>query len=287
MNFLDHFNYAHNPDLKSCTPWYQDDALIGYTNTEFKERGINFGLWQETDNGLMIPDQSEGELSRLFARFAKKTYEEGLLWSWVGELFPVKASVTDPTRFVMERTLTAPLGCLTFGVHLNGYVRTKQGIELWVAKRAQNKPTFPGKLDNIVAGGQPAGLGLFENLMKECFEEAGISKTQAKESVATGTISYWHTDGRGLKRDILYCYDLELPDSFVPVCHDGEVDSFERLPIEQVLSIIKTSYAFKYNCNLIIIDFAIRHGVLTGDNTPEYAELCERRNQLRLAEASQ
>ena len=287
MNFLDHFNYAHNPDLKSCTPWYQDDALIGYTNTEFKERGINFGLWQETDNGLIIPNQSEGELSRLFARFAKKTYEEGLLWSWVGELFPVKASVTDPTRFVMERTLTAPLGCLTFGVHLNGYVRTKQGIELWVAKRAQNKPTFPGKLDNIVAGGQPAGLGLFENLMKECFEEAGISKTQAKESVATGTISYWHTDGRGLKRDILYCYDLELPDSFVPVCHDGEVDSFERLPIEQVLSIIKTSYAFKYNCNLIIIDFAIRHGVLTGDNTPEYAELCERRNQLRLAEASQ
>ncbi len=287
MNFLDHFNYAHNPDLKSCTPWYQDDALIGYTNTEFKERGINFGLWQETDNGLIIPNQSEGELSRLFARFAKKTYEEGLLWSWVGELFPVKASVTDPTRFVMERTLTAPLGCLTFGVHLNGYVRTKQGIELWVAKRAQNKPTFPGKLDNIVAGGQPAGLGLFENLMKECFEEAGISKTQAKESVATGTISYWHTDGRGLKRDILYCYDLELPDSFVPVCHDGEVDSFERLPIEQVLSIIKTSYAFKYNCNLIIIDFAIRHGVLSGDNTPEYAELCERRNQLRLAEASQ
>ena len=287
MSFLDHFNYAHNPDLKSWTPWYQDHALIGYTNTKFKERGIDFGLWQETENGLIIPDKSEGELSRLFARFAKKTYEEGLLWSWVGELFPVKASVTDPTRFVMERTLTAPLGCLTFGVHLNGYVRTKQGIELWVAKRAQNKPTFPGKLDNIVAGGQPAGLGLFENLMKECFEEAGISKTQAKEAVATGTISYWHTDGRGLKRDILYCYDLELPDSFVPVCHDGEVDSFERLPIEQVLSIIKTSYAFKYNCNLIIIDFAIRHGVLTGDNTPEYAELCERRNQLRLAEASQ
>ena len=117
MNFLDHFNYAHNPDLKSCTPWYQDDALIGYTNAKFKERGIDFGLWQETDNGLIIPDQSEGELSRLFARFAKKTYEEGLLWSWVGELFPVKASVTDPTRFVMERTLTAPLGCLTFGVH--------------------------------------------------------------------------------------------------------------------------------------------------------------------------
>jgi hypothetical protein len=78
----------------------------------------------------------------------------------------------------------------------------------------------------------------------------------------------------------LYCYDLELPDSFVPICQDGEVESFERLPIDDVLSMIEITDAFKYNCNLVIIDFAIRHGILTGDNTPDYAELCERRNQL-------
>jgi hypothetical protein len=276
LSFLDHFNHAHNADLQSWTPWFQGDALLGYVQDNFKERGLSFGLWQESEQGLVIPSLSEGELNQLFARFAKDTYEEGLLWSWVGEPFPVKASVTDPTRFVMERTLTAPLGCLTFGVHLNGYVRTRNGIELWVAKRSQHKPTFPGKLDNMVGGGQPAGLSLFENLLKE----AGISETQANQSIATGTISYRHTDGRGLKRDILYCYDLELPDSFVPVCQDGEVESFERLPIDVVLSMIETTDAFKYNCNLVIIDFAIRHGILTGDNTPDYAELCERRNQL-------
>ena len=65
------------------------------------------------------------------------------------------------------------------------------------------------------------------------------------------------------------------------LCQDGEVESFERLPIQDVLAIIETTDAFKYNCNLVIIDFAIRHGVLTGDNTPEYASLCERRIQLR------
>jgi hypothetical protein len=272
LSFLDHFDRAHNADLQSWTPWFQDDALIGYVQDSFRDRGLGFGLWQESEQGLVIPSLSEGKLNQLFARFAKDTYEEGLLWSWVGEPFPVKASVTDPTRFVMERTLTAPLGCLTFGVHLNGYVRTHKGIELWVAKRSEQKPTFPGKLDNMVGGGQPAGLGLFE--------EAGISETQASRSIATGTISYRHTDGRGLKRDILYCYDLELPDSFVPVCQDGEVESFERLPIDDVLSLIETTDVFKYNCNLVIIDFAIRHGILTGDNTPDYAELCERRNQL-------
>jgi len=280
LSFLDHFDRAHNADLQSWTPWFQDDALLGYVQDSFRDRGLGFGLWQESEQGLVVPSLSEGKLNQLFARFAKDTYEEGLLWSWVGEPFPVKASVTDPTRFVMERTLTAPLGCLTFGVHLNGYVRTHKGIELWVAKRSEQKPTFPGKLDNMVGGGQPAGLGLFENLLKECFEEAGISETQASQSVATGTISYRHTDGRGLKRDILYCYDLELPDSFVPVCQDGEVESFERLPIDDVLSLIETTDVFKYNCNIVIIDFAIRHGILTGDNTPDYAELCERRNQL-------
>lgn len=280
MSFLDHFDRAHNADLESWTPWFQGDALLGYVQDNFKERGLGFSLWQESELGLVIPNLSEGDLNQLFARFAKDAYEEGLLWSWVGEPFPVKASVTDPTRFVMERTMTAPLGCLTFGVHLNGYVRTHEGIELWVAKRSQNKPTFPGKLDNMVGGGQPAGIGLFENLLKECFEEAGISEAQASQSVSTGTISYRHTDGRGLKRDILYCYDLELPDSFVPICQDGEVESFERLPIDDVLSMIETTDAFKYNCNLVIIDFAIRHGILTGDNTPNYAELCERRNQL-------
>ena len=281
LSFLDHFDRAHNADLQSWTPWLQGNALLGYVQDNFKERGLSFGLWEESETGLVIPSLSEGDLNQLFARFAKDAYEGGLLWSWVGEPFPVKASVTGSTRFVMERTLTAALGCLTFGVHLNGFVRTQAGIELWVAKRSQSKPTFPGKLDNIVAGGQPAGLGLFENLIKECSEEAGISEAQASQSIATGTVSYRYTDGRGLKRDILYCYDLELPDSFVPMCQDGEVESFERLPIQDVLAIIETTDAFKYNCNLVIIDFAIRHGVLTSHNTPDYASLCERRNQLR------
>ena len=41
-----------------------------------------------------------------------------------------------------------------YGVHINGYVETDAGLELWVARRSKNKPTWPGKLDHIVAGGQ-------------------------------------------------------------------------------------------------------------------------------------
>ena len=41
-------------------------------------------------------------------------------------------------------------------MHINGYVgdATAGGQQLWVARRAANKPTWPGLLDHIVAGGQ-------------------------------------------------------------------------------------------------------------------------------------
>lgn len=45
------------------------------------------------------------------------------------------------------------------GVHLNGFVCLPGGSrELWVARRSASKPTWPGKLDHIAAGGQPHGL---------------------------------------------------------------------------------------------------------------------------------
>lgn len=36
---------------------------------------------------------------------------------------------------------------------MNGYVEKEGKKFLWVAKRSQTKPTFPGMLDHLVAGG--------------------------------------------------------------------------------------------------------------------------------------
>jgi hypothetical protein len=59
LSFLDHFNHAHNADLQSWTPWFQGDALLGYVQDNFKERGLSFGLWQEVEQGLVIPSLAE------------------------------------------------------------------------------------------------------------------------------------------------------------------------------------------------------------------------------------
>src|SRR3546814_7304667 len=74
----------------------------------------------------------------------------------------------------MERGAVPLFGVPAFGVHVNGYVATADGPRLWVGRRAKHKMVAPGKLDHLVAGGQPYGLGLMENVVKEAQEEASI-----------------------------------------------------------------------------------------------------------------
>ena len=91
-------------------------------------------------------------------------------------------------------------------MHVNGFVRLPGGgIELWVARRSASKPTWPGRLDHIVAGGQPAGMTLADNVVKECGEEAGVPPALAAAATPVGAVSYTSMQDVGLKRDVLFC----------------------------------------------------------------------------------
>jgi isopentenyldiphosphate isomerase len=77
----------------------------------------------------------------------------------------------------MERAAVPWFGIKAYGVHINGFIRNENTGEvshLWVARRSKTKSTFPGMLDHIVAGGQPYGISPYENVIKECAEEANI-----------------------------------------------------------------------------------------------------------------
>jgi len=85
-----------------------------------------------------------------------------------------KAVMAELAPLKMERAACPHFGVRAWGVHMNGYVRCDDALHMWVATRARDKPTYPGMLDNMVAGGQPHGIGLYDNMVKECAEEAGI-----------------------------------------------------------------------------------------------------------------
>jgi 8-oxo-dGTP pyrophosphatase MutT (NUDIX family) len=124
----------------------------------------------------------------------------------------------------------------------------------------------------MVAGGLPHGLSLEENLVKEAAEEAAVPEQLAQNAVPVGAISYNRITQRGFRRDVLYCYDLEVPDDFVPCNMDGEVEEFMLLPLGEIAEIVRETDDFKLNCNLVVIDFLIRHGWL-GPESPEYLAL--------------
>jgi hypothetical protein len=70
----------------------------------------------------------------------------------------------------------------------------------------------------------------------------------------------------------MFVYDLEVPPDFVPTNTDGEIAGFELMPLSAILERIRTSADFKFNVNLVILDFAVRHGMLRPDD-PEYLDI--------------
>jgi hypothetical protein len=87
-----------------------------------------------------------------------------------------------------------------------------------------------------------------------------------------GAVSYCTERSEGLRHDVLFCYDLELPADFVPVNTDGEIAEFYLWPSDRVAETVRDSDDFKFNCALVVIDFLIRHGLIQPDH-PDYVAL--------------
>ena len=98
---------------------------------------------------------------------------QGEIPLWRDEEYPVVERWGAAPALKIERGASVLLGTRRFGVSVNGLVRSAGRLKMWVGKRAANKQTEPGKLDHLAAGGQPFGLAVRENMIKESWEEAG------------------------------------------------------------------------------------------------------------------
>lgn len=211
--------------------------------------------------------------SAALERLAERLRDRGAIRPPRGELYALVGEWGEAPLATLDRGAAEAIGVRAFGVHLNGYLRRADGLHLWVSRRARDKEVAPGKLDNMVAGGQPAGLGLLDNLVKECGEEASLPPELARRSVPVGLVRYCFTGERGLKPDTLFCYDLEIPETVIPTPNDDESEGFELWHVDRVLDTLAASWDFKFNVPLVILDFALRHGVLTPENCGEYTAI--------------
>lgn len=198
----------------------------------------------------------------------------GHISGWRDEAYPVGSAFSAPALLTMERAAVPLFGVKGYGVHVNGFVRDGAEIKMWIGKRSPDKPTGPGKLDQIVAGGQPAGVSLSDNVIKECEEEAGIPAALAATARPVGTVSYITEREEGLRDDVLFNYDLELPTDFEPANTDGEVEGFFLWPMARVMDTLAKGDDFKFNCALVVIDFLVRWGFITPED-PDYIEIVQ------------
>jgi isopentenyldiphosphate isomerase len=267
MSFLDRIAELNTGRIDGLHPFVLDGAVLGWLSETTAARLTEYGdVFEFDQRGLQLQKALRAAdlmtRSDAVAPILIDLARRGYLAGWRDELFPIVARFSDAPRLLVERASVAMFGARGFGVHLNGFVRTNDGISMWIARRADDKPTWPGALDQMVAGGQPAGLGVRANVVKECWEEAGIEASLARRAQAAGAVSYCMQTEVGLRPDWLFVFDLELPLDFTPNNTDGEVAAFELWPLADVAEAVASSHAFKPNCALVIIDFLVRHGFI-------------------------
>jgi len=187
------------------------------------------------------------------------------LMRWRGEAFDVRARPDGPVLSTIDRGGLPAFGIEAQGVHLDGLVRRADGLHIWIARRSATKALDPGKLDHIVAGGMPAGHTPFETLVKEAAEEAAVPAALAGRAVATGLLRYAMERPEGLRRDVLHCYEVELPEDFVPRAHDGEVAGFELWSMPRLAEALRGGGAeFKFNVVVVLAGLLLRHRAFSG-----------------------
>lgn len=277
MSFLDRVLECNTYDLANFLPFVVDDVRVGHVRKSVAEKLTTFPniFVVRSDSVAMVSGlKTPAERTAAMAFVVEALVSDGIVRGIRNERYPVAATYGGAPMLEIERAAVPLFGVRAYGIHVNGYVRGRNSTLMWVARRAANKPTYPGQLDQLVAGGQPVGISLSDNLVKECFEEASIPESLARQAVAVGSISYCFESDRGLRPNVLFCYDLELPMDFEPHNTDREVERFHLWPIDRVMDIVASTGEFKANCNLVAIDFFIRHGFLA-PNHSEYLEVSE------------
>lgn len=274
MSLLHHIRQCNAWDPARFLPFWHGGERLGLVrraNAEALKRFPN--AYAVDDKGVRL--LFEGDVDAVSAVIEETTEHlvaEGLVAKWRYEFFAAAPHWGAQPHFRIDRGAVPFFGIRAYGVHLNGFVREGDRLKLWVGRRAPNKAVAPDKLDNLVAGGIDHAHGLEETLVKEAEEEAGMPAALASRAVSVGAVSYRMAVTHGLRDDVLFCYDLELPRDFKPKNNDGEFVSFRLEDAEHVIDIARKGDDFKFNVNLVLIDFALRHGLIRTDD-PDYLDL--------------
>lgn len=168
--------------------------------------------------------------------------EEGLIPGWRDEDYASWGTVDVPGEpgegelFRLERAAFRYFGFRSHAVHINGF--TPEGA-IWRAQRAWTKPTDPGLGDNLAAGGLAAGESVWSCAWREMREEAGLLPQDVSSLTYVGSMVTQRKVPEGWHSESLQVFNAVLMPGVTPSNQDGEVQAFDCLSAEEVMSTIR------------------------------------------------
>lgn len=275
MSLLRHIHRCNEYQSGRFLPLLHGESRIGLVRRDNAEALRRFAkIFAVSDDAVrLVAAGNFAALSAAIDGVVEQLVADGVVPKWRNEFFAVATRWGAPPLFKLDRGAVGFFGVRAYGVHLNGYLRDGAGrLKLWIGRRAADKKVSPNKLDNLVAGGIGYEHGLFATLAKEAQEEADMPAELIARAVPVGAVSYRMEVPGGARDDVLFVYDIEVPGDFVPRNTDGEIASFHLMPADEVVAGVRDSEDFKFNVNLVIIDFALRHGLVPPAD-PDYLAL--------------
>ncbi|KAK1148861.1 hypothetical protein N8T08_008746 [Aspergillus melleus] len=208
--------------------------------------------------------------------------EFSILKGWRNETFPVYGPKGE-ILLEIERAGSALFGIVTYGVQLTCYVEDEHGLRIWIGRRSRSKQTYPGMLDSTAAGGLGTGRFPGRAVVQEAMEEASLPESVLADGLrSAGCLSYYYVQGPQsggadglLQPEVEYVYELKLDANTIPEPGDSEVEEFHLWTVDEVAQALKRGQ-FKPNSGIVLVDFFIRHGILTPENDPNFLEIVSR-----------
>lgn len=252
-------------------PW-----TSGFRLSKSPRKSIHLLKPKDTDNW----QESCGEAIQQLINLARERHVFPRLGKKTQEQFPIIGASFD---IGIERPAFSLFGIVGRGAHMTVFVRSERGMQFWVPRRGATKSTYPNMLDQAVAGGVARGETPLECIAREANEEAGLSAEIVRErAVSAGTVSWFNvSDERAggepglMNPGILNVYDLEVGGDVVFKPAEEDIESYSLMEADEVKEALRRG-EFKPSCAMVMLDFFIRHGIITAENERDYDEIAQR-----------
>ncbi|KAI1770870.1 NUDIX domain-containing protein [Hypoxylon cercidicola] len=179
----------------------------------------------------------------------------------------------------LQRAVAGLFGITRRNAHMTMYTRTPEGeIKIWLPFRSAHLRTYPGKINSTVVGDIKADESPFECIIHRADLKASIPKCLVRQHAKScGAITCTCTSdaGSGYETGILYVYDMEADHTVMPKPQNNEVEEFNLWGVQQIKEALFRG-EFKSNCASVMVDFFVRHGIITNENEPDYLEIVSR-----------